>query len=933
MYMNPINEVKNEGPIAADIDGTVEDQLAKNSFLQGEIEHFAKAMVQVMQSRTGRLALTLERLIGYVRFSRPVSLNEIERIAVMPLEEREDFRKPISPSAFSKENTGNDYLIAEYMRQTHVFHCTEASNNLDEESTRAFEDENAELYQLLLKSQASVGRSLSGVSGFLLRFLEFVWNTLQFGRGRGYLRSLWGDFVEFRRSHATDMNTFNANSFNRLHYFLQVLRYALAHPYACLRIFSWRRFWRLARILLGLEQVNGAAWIDQRFPPNSTGDIKPVIFSVDEAGASALELSFPIVDDPLVSIIIPVYNQYAMTLSCLQAVLAHSLGISYEVIIADDRSCDLTQTISDRIKNIRVVRNDVNLGFLKNCNNAVGHAKGKYIVLLNNDTNPQPGWLQALLDVFSVHAGVGLVGPKLLFEDGILQEAGGIIWRDGSGWNFGRGQNPDAPEFNYLKDVDYISGACVMLEKSLWDELGGFDERFCPAYYEDTDLAFQIRVHGLCTVYQPASCVVHFEGVSHGSDLNSGVKKQQRINQTVFQKKWEKILCTENHTVGANVFNARERAGRRRTVLFIDHYVPFYDKDAGSRSTFLYVKVMLEMGYRVKFLGANFFPHQPYTEALQSMGVEVLYGERYARSLKTWLKENAKFLDVIYLHRPHVTEAFIEEILALKKRPKLVYFGHDLHFLRTEREGAVKGDQKLLEEASSWKERERNIFRQVDTVLYPSDVEVRAVRELEPDINVDQIPLYLLTPQEQAEFCHDFRKDLLFVGGFTHGPNVDAVIWFVSEVLPIVLESEPGIRFHVVGSNVPEVISVLASENVIVHGFVEDEVLSQLYRDIRVCVVPLRYGAGVKGKVLEALQAGVPLITTPIGAEGIPDAESVMTVAEGVRSFARGVLALCNDEQDCLKQLEGRADYMERYFSLDVVKAAIKRHFGQPQIE
>nr|WP_010130601.1 glycosyltransferase [Microbulbifer agarilyticus] len=931
MYINSKHEAVNDESASVDLvsDDGISEQLGKNSYLEHEVVRFKSAMGEVERSRIGKLAFQLERVLcrKYI-FRKSMLLGEASEIARLPLDEREVFSADHRFKAFTAASRRSEFLTREYLRFLQEEGNSEAGTSIDEEAIHALGELNAKLYQQLLAVQVKVGSGLRGVTGFSKRLIDFLCGVFlpQREPRLGFLNSLWADFNDFRRDHADDLQAYKESRYSRMRYLFQILRYVVANPYASLRTFSWGRLLRLVRILFGREQVNGAAWIEQRFPLDSTSADKPVIFAIDDVTAGSVELEFPRHDQPLVSIIVPVYNQYATTISCLQALLAHTDGISYEVIIADDRSSDLTESIASRVKNIRVVRNEVNLGFLKNCNNAAKFAVGKFVLLLNNDTNPQPGWLQSLLDVFATQPDVGLVGPKLLFEDGVLQEAGGIIWRDGSGWNFGRGQSPAAPEYNYLRDVDYISGACVIVKKSLWDELGGFDELFCPAYYEDTDLAFQIRARGLRTIYQPASSVVHFEGVSHGSDINSGIKKQQRINQAVFRKKWKQELDLRNVDVGVDVFDAREKMDGEKTVLFIDHYVPFYDKDAGSRSTFLYVKTMVEMGYRVKFLGANFFPHQPYTETLQQLGVEVLYGERYARNWKLWLAENAEYLDVIYLHRPHITEDFIKDIKSLKHCPRLVYFGHDLHYLRTQREAVISGDKKLLKSAEDWKARESRIFQQVDTVLYPSDVEVDAVREIAPEADVAQLPLYVLDSSNIEAFEFAARKDLLFVGGFTHKPNVDAVLWFISEVMDKVHAVDPAIRLHVVGSNVPDVISDLASDNVIVHGFICDAELEHLYRSIRVCVVPLRYGAGVKGKVLEALQAGVPLVTTPIGAEGIPAPETVMSIAESADDFARELIALYTNEALCVRQLAERQGYIAQFFSQDVVRAAIGKH-------
>lgn len=224
-------------------------------------------------------------------------------------------------------------------------------------------------------------------------------------------------------------------------------------------------------------------------------------------------LVFPRYAEAQVSIIIPVYNQWKFTYRCLFSILKHTNNIKYEIIIADDVSSDETLNISDAVKNIKVIRNEKNLGFLLNCNNAAKHAQGKYILFLNNDTQVQQNWLDTLVELVESDETIGMVGSKLIYPSGRLQEAGGIIWNDGSGWNFGRLDNPNKPEYNYIKEVDYISGASIMLSKKLWNEVGGFDERYIPAYFEDTDLAFEVRKHGYKVMFQPKSIVVHFEGV------------------------------------------------------------------------------------------------------------------------------------------------------------------------------------------------------------------------------------------------------------------------------------------------------------------------------------------------------------------------------------------------------------------------------------
>lgn len=183
---------------------------------------------------------------------------------------------------------------------------------------------------------------------------------------------------------------------------------------------------------------------------------------------------------PVISIVIPVYNQFEYTYLCIKSILENSGDVAYEIIIADDCSIDLTTKIDEIIHGVHTIHNESNLRFLRNCNNAAKQARGQYILFLNNDTQVQADWLAPLIELIERDDSIGMVGSKLVYPDGRLQEAGGILWQDGSAWNYGNRANPDEPEFNYVKEADYISGAAIMIRKSLWEEIGGFDERFVP---------------------------------------------------------------------------------------------------------------------------------------------------------------------------------------------------------------------------------------------------------------------------------------------------------------------------------------------------------------------------------------------------------------------------------------------------------------------
>lgn len=337
-------------------------------------------------------------------------------------------------------------------------------------------------------------------------------------------------------------------------------------------------------------------------------------------------LVFPWSINPKVSIIIPVYNEFHYTYCCLKSILKNSGDVSYEIIIANDCSTDLTKDIKKIVENINVVTTKENVRFLLNCNNAAKHAKGKYILFLNNDTQVQDNWLRPLIELIESDDKIGMVGSKLIYPDGMLQEAGGILWKDGSAWNYGNRKNPSDPEYNYVKEADYISGAAIMIRKKLWNKIGGFDQDFAPAYYEDTDLAFEVRKHGYKVMYQPLSMVVHFEGVSNGTDIENGQKQYQQVNCQKFYDKWKNVLESEHEPNGINVFLAKDRSIHKKHILVVDHYVPHHDQDAGGKCTYMYLKLFVKMGFQVTFIGDNFYKHEPYTTELNQMGIEVLYG-------------------------------------------------------------------------------------------------------------------------------------------------------------------------------------------------------------------------------------------------------------------------------------------------------------------
>lgn len=655
-------------------------------------------------------------------------------------------------------------------------------------------------------------------------------------------------------------------------------------------------------------------------------------FEIGEEYLQYGKLNFPVEENPEVSIIIPVYNQIHYTYLCLASILEHTKDVSYEILIADDVSSDATEHLGEFVSNITVCRNETNQGFLRNCNNAAKSARGRYVMFLNNDTQVTEGWLSSLVNLIKSDPSIGMVGSKLVYPDGRLQEAGGIIWSDGSGWNYGRLDNPDKAEYNYVKDVDYISGAAILLSNELWKQIGGFDERYAPAYCEDSDLAFEVRKAGYRVVYQPLSKVIHFEGVSNGTDVNGeGLKRYQVENSEKLKEKWKEEFKNQCVNTGnPNPFRARERSMGKPVILVVDHYVPTFDKDAGSKTTFQYLKMFLKKGYVVKFVGDNYLHEEPYTTVLQQMGIEVLYGQEYLTGIWDWLDKNGKEINVAYLNRPHIAAKYVDYI-AEHTGIKIIYYGHDLHFLREFREYELTGDVQKKRDSEYWKSIEFALMHKASVSYYPSVVEEEAIHDVDETINVKAITAYVYdTFLENLNMDFAKREGLLFVGGFAHPPNADAVLWFAKEIFPVIRE-KLDVNFYVVGSRVTEEIKALEQpgSGIIVRGFVSEEELSELYRNCRIVVVPLRYGAGVKGKVVEAIYNGAPIVTTSVGSEGIPGVEDVLLVEDKPEDFARAVAELYTDEKRLCELCARTQEYIKDHFSVDAAWEVVREDFEE----
>ncbi|MES2606095.1 MAG: glycosyltransferase family 2 protein, partial [Pseudomonadota bacterium] len=406
----------------------------------------------------------------------------------------------------------------------------------------------------------------------------------------------------------------------------------------------------------------------------------PVVTASLPVAVNVRPLQFTEHQQPLISIVIPVFNKSEFTFHCLETTLLNSGELPYEVIVVDDCSSDNTQEVLQVVKGIRVIRNEKNSGFIHSCNAGADAARGEYILLFNNDTEPQPGWLDALVNTFHDFPDCGMVGAKLLFADGKLQEAGGIVWQDGSAWNYGRGDDPNKPEYSYARRVDYCSGAVLLLRRADYFAWGKFDMHYAPAYYEDTDLAFKVRAAGKEVYYQPLARVVHFEGVSNGTDTGGGTKAYQVVNREKFVERWQHVL--QNHRPNGFMPELSKERGVSQRALVVDARILMPDNDSGSLRMFNLLKILQNIGFKVTFIPSNLQYHERYTPMLQALGIECWYLPYQATSVARHLEQHGTLYSLIMLSRADVAEENINAALRNAPLAKVVFDTVDLHFLR-----------------------------------------------------------------------------------------------------------------------------------------------------------------------------------------------------------------------------------------------------------
>lgn len=528
-----------------------------------------------------------------------------------------------------------------------------------------------------------------------------------------------------------------------------------------------------------------------------------------------------------------------------------------------------------------------------------------------------------------------------------------------------------APNYPVIASCD---GACLCVLKELFEKTGGFDETIQLNKYVKKDFALKLNKMGykniliddlyICTKYTSDFYDIQKVRLAE-KDLGNYKEKWEdfldewykkysqknpvlKIEKEMFPIRWlffrirrysnriqiKILFLKKTFPIKAPEYliqKYREDANNfkkdKPTIVVMEAKIPEFDKNAGDKSIWHIIKSYINMGFNVIFASNDYLQYEPYSTIIREKGIKLIndYGVFNKEMFFDWLKFNAKNIDYFLLVRPNVSIKYIDEIKKYKNI-KILYYGQDLHFLREQRDYELTKNKKSLKNSNKYKKMEEKIIKEAKMSYFPSVVEKEIAKSLAPKSNVEVVPVYMYkTDNEPNIFPYAERKDLLFIGGFKHKPNVDGVLWFADEVFDKIKKEIPNVKFNIVGSNACGEILKLQSENINVLGFVSDEELSNLYKSTRVVVAPLRFGAGMKGKVVEALYNKCPIVTTSIGAEGINNLNNAITIADDAKTFAKKVIELYLNKELNEKNSNNSFKIIENQFSDKIMQEVLQK--------
>jgi len=604
-------------------------------------------------------------------------------------------------------------------------------------------------------------------------------------------------------------------------------------------------------------------------------------------------------------------NLIKNTGECLVSVFSNSWKYGYEIFYMSKNP--ISNYANSGVKYIKKNTEECNNTQIKK---AIDTANGEYVFLMNSGVRLLNGCLDVIADILDQNDDIGVVCGKVIREDGLLDEAGSIIFSNGIIKKFGNQKSINNYEYNYSRNIDVASPSYLALRKKDFLKLKDLDMKYQSIDYSILDLEFNMRYFlNKRIFFNQHSIVVKKEGRS----LNAYNEDKNR-----FYKKWSRELKRDYHKVGTSELLA-SRHGRKRKLLIVDSIVPERDHDAGSLRMYQIIKSAMNLNYDVTLFPDSLVASQPYTGEYQKMGVEVVYGEN--STFDNFYTNRINYYNDIILSRPNVAIKHLIYCKLYQQNAKLIYDTVDLHYLRIRRQGEKEKNKSLLQESNDWEKLENYLMTETDETLVVSYEEKKLLESSKINANVSILSVINPIPNNLQKKEYSQREGLLFMGDYSRDPNRSAVEWFIKDIMPIIKKQIPNIKLTLIGNN-KKFIEHLESSNVLIEGFVEDTV--PFYNGARVFVCPLLYGAGVKGKISESLSYGLPVVSTSLGIEGMHLKDGVSCM-EGNSSedFAEKVIGIYKNEKLWNNIQDGGLKIHEKYFSEEAGKLALKEALSE----
>jgi glycosyltransferase involved in cell wall biosynthesis len=588
-----------------------------------------------------------------------------------------------------------------------------------------------------------------------------------------------------------------------------------------------------------------------------------------------------------------VYHSHEDFLSTVASILLAFNHSQFELIIVVEHETKVS--LDDLLKannincNLVLVYKTVNFNELFSAFNA--EAKGAYSVFINEPIEVTSWWLDELVEPFNQVVNTpDITTPKHASLVGETLIPFKFMDINGVHWNTEQRVHSNDPVVCYSKKENKFLLSVWCVKTAFFNELQKGNNKYSSLSSLNVNSLSYAREIGLNIIYSPQAEVIAINGLP------------------IIPPKLSPI-----------------EGDKKKRILLIDHAVPSIKEDAGSYAAIQEIKLIQSLGFDVIFADLQVKYHPKKTILLQKMGVEILYAP-FVKSLSAAIEIYAPKVCAVYITRYNVAEKVLPIIKKINAAIPILFNNADLHFLRELRMALRNKDLKSIENAVITRDRELAVMHQVDAVLSYTEVEQAViVSHLLESSKVHSCPWVLEDKMLGCSF--EDREGIAFLGGYQHKPNIEAVTFFVEQVAPLLLVKAPEIIFSIYGSHLPDFFHDFGLKNIKIIGFVEH--LDDLYQQHRVFVAPLLSGAGIKGKVLEALAYGLPTVLSSIAAEGIGLSHNLTTLqAETPEQWCDEIIRLYNDKKLWLRISQNQKVLAQDQYSFSAGKQKMQTIFS-----